>query len=518
MSRDEGASMSQGRAPLHRARVNRGRRTVLYGVVGAVVSVCLVLVLWSILPGADARWATLRLDILRIQVINGPLVPVVYGLAGLGLVSLLVRRWRVKPLTATLVTVAVAVSLTALSLWYINECNLFGVGLDQGTTVWALVTFAGVGVAVGALWWSGWRRRTVAVASICVFLAAGTLGINADFGLDSTIADLAGVSLAPPLRLPSTSQMKKPSELSSPQTGPLWQTWTPPADMPRVGTTGQIVIPPTVSGFHSRPAGIYLPPAALVANPPRLPLVIMMMGQPGNPDPSYVASVLNDFAAQNRGLAPIVLVVDQLGNPAIDTLCLNTSRYGNVETFLSVDVVNWARTHLHVLQDPAHWIVAGYSNGGECALSLGATYPQIWDNVLDISGEAYPGSDASAATLRTAFNGDRPAYHATFPSTILAAGHYPNTVGIFTVGSNDTFYVAQARDVRADAAAAGWKTTYWEVPNGGHVLKALMGGLSEGFSVLYPRLGLSEPVDDTSSQVSVARSPLATIVHSMFRH
>jgi hypothetical protein len=35
--------------------------------------------------------------------------------------------------------------------------------------------------------------------------------------------------------------------------------------------------------------------------------------------------------------------------------------------------------------------------------------------------------------------------------------------------------------------------TNYEVPNGGHVVKALNGGLNKGFEVLYPRLGLSRP-------------------------
>ncbi|WP_255409505.1 hypothetical protein [Cryobacterium sp. Y29] len=35
--------------------------------------------------------------------------------------------------------------------------------------------------------------------------------------------------------------------------------------------------------------------------------------------------------------------------------------------------------------------------------------------------------------------------------------------------------------------------TYWESPNGGHVLSALTDGLHEAFAVLYPRLGLAPP-------------------------
>jgi hypothetical protein len=58
-----------------------------------------------------------------------------------------------------------------------------------------------------------------------------------------------------------------------------------------------------------------------------------------------------------------VLVADQIGNPVVDPLRLDTVRYGNAKTYVTKDVVDWARTPLHVLQDAAHWTVAGYSNG-----------------------------------------------------------------------------------------------------------------------------------------------------------
>jgi poly(3-hydroxybutyrate) depolymerase len=266
-----------------------------------------------------------------------------------------------------------------------------------------------------------------------------------------------------------------------------------PHDLCDKGTIGSVIIPNTLSGFLARPAGLYLPPAALVRNPPALPLVIMLMGLPGNPDPSFQQPILDACAARHRGLAPIVLVADQLGNPAADLLCLDTVKYGKSETFLSGDVVAWARANLHVLPGAAHWTIAGYSNGGQCALSLGAKHPDIWGNVLDISGEEHPGASRPNQTLMQDFAGNKAAYQASRPLTNLSAHHYVDTVGIFTVGSNDGSYVTQAKRVEAAAQAAGWKTTHFEVPNGGHVLGALNGGLQEGYWVLYPRLGLSDP-------------------------
>ena len=67
---------------------------------------------------------------------------------------------------------------------------------------------------------------------------------------------------------------------------------------------------------------------------------------------------------------------------------------------------------------------------------------------------------------------------------MLAAHHYSDTVGIFTVGSNDGRYVSQAKTVGAAARLSGWKTTFFEVTNGRHVLGALNGGLQQGYRLL----------------------------------
>ena len=51
--------------------------------------------------------------------------------------------------------------------------------------------------------------------------------------------------------------------------------------------------------------------------------------------------------------APIGLVIDQLGDPAADPLCLDTDR-GSVETYVMQDVVPWARETAMRLPSGAH--------------------------------------------------------------------------------------------------------------------------------------------------------------------
>jgi enterochelin esterase-like enzyme len=427
-------------------------------------------------------------SLLRVNIVTGVVIWSCFALSAAALVYLLVRRPARRYLALTAGAIIVG-GLSAVLIWFvaIRVLNLFGTSLGLPVYLWLAATCAGVCLAVSSLWRSTTLRKTLAAACVVLFVVTGTLGVNAGFGLNRTLGSLLGIStektlaLPPPRSTPATSAPARP----------LWKSWTPPADLPAKGTTGSLAIPNTVSGFTSRPAGIYLPPAALVANPPALPLVVLMMGQPGAPDPSYIAESLDRLAAQNNGLAPIVIVADQLGDPSIDPLCLDTEKYGNAETFLTQDVVNWALANLTIIHDPRYWTIAGYSNGGQCAISLFAKHPKLWSNVVDISGEEFPGSEAVDANLQEVFGGDTSAYEAQKPVNLLANRHFTDAAAVFTVGSNDTAFIPGVKRVAAAAAAAGLAVTYWESPNGGHVLPALTDGLDKAFDVLYPRLGLS---------------------------
>jgi len=66
------------------------------------------------------------------------------------------------------------------------------------------------------------------------------------------------------------------------------------------------------------------------------------------------------------------------------------------------------------------------------------------------------GSEIQAATLQDVFGGDQAAYDAKKPVNLLAGA----------------------------APKAGMAVTYWESPNGGHVLPALIDGLDKAFQVV----------------------------------
>lgn len=427
------------------------------------------------------------MSLLDIPIVDGPVPWIVYGVAVALAVILLIRtptaRWM---LTAAIGVLGGAVIAAAIYL-IANATDAFGSALPLEVCFWAMAAFAGMGLAVVSLWQNPVWRKIVAVVAIVWFAITGVIGVNAFYGLNPTLGSLFGAAGDNPIAIPTNSA--SPTGPS----GPLYETWTPPADMPAKGTQGTQSIPATTSGFAARDAGIYLPPAALVKDPPRLPLVIMMMGYPGNPDPSYIGDVLDTFAAENKGLAPIVIVADQIGSGG-DPACADSKAYGDAESYITKDVVTWAKANLNIIDDPKSWVIAGYSNGGGCAIKYGALEPTAWKNILDISGEEFPGSEDPASVTQQIYGGDQAAFEASKPINIMKAakpGSYDGVTVVFTVGGADPDFIPAAKAVSAEAQAAGMKTTYYEVPGAGHVVDGLNGGLTEGFTVLYPVLGLS---------------------------
>lgn len=425
-------------------------------------------------------------DILSVDISSDA---VVYVGAAIGAVLFLVLFLRPgRALTQRGLAGAVAGAVIGLlGTWLVADVwNVFQIPITATVRIWVIALCAALGLVVVSFWKSPRWRKGLAAISIPVFLVVAGIGINAEAGIDKTLGAVLGIDTGETVKLPVPGQ-------DGGQEGevPLWQSWKPPAGMPAAGEQGTHDIPNTHSGFIARPAGIYLPPAAKTAKPPRLPVVVMLMGQPGAPTPQFIGGVLDTFAAANHGLAPIVVVADQIGPDQDDTLCVDSKKYGKVESYIMKDVVGFARDNLGVLQDPKFWTIAGYSNGGQCAISLGAKYPDVFGNILDISGEEFPGAEDPSGNLAQVFNGDQAAYDAQKPINIMAGKHFRDTTAIFTVGALDAGYVPAAQKVSAAARAAGMATSYYEVPDAGHLGLALTGGLQKGFEILYPRLGLS---------------------------
>jgi poly(3-hydroxybutyrate) depolymerase len=456
-------------------------------------------------------------QLLNLNIIEKPLLYSFYALSALAALCLLMRsvllpgsmrrsrspagaagapkHHRPKPLGrgTWLLTASAAVAggaLTGALTLFVCEAvlNVFGLPLDADTRAWVVFAFAGTGLAAVNLWRSRWWRKATALAGGLLFLATAALGINAGYGLNPTLGALLGLDQTRHLALPKLNP--KLRQENSPA---LWQSWTAPARMPATGRSGAVTIPADASGFQARDAYLYLPPAALVDDPPPLPIVIMMMGQPGGPEQNKSAvQELNALAQKNHGLAPLVLTIDQLGDPYRNPVCVDSGK-GNVYTYVTTDVVNYIRKNLNVATGRVQWAAAGYSNGGECALSFAAKRPELFGSLLDISGELEPLVGSADNTVKTVFGGNRAAFNAEKPASILKAHKYSDELAIFTSGALDRTYGPQAATAEADAKAAGMTTRRFVGEGIGHRGDAVAYGLKNALPLLYQRFGLAPP-------------------------
>ena len=433
--------------------------------------------------------------ILDLSIISGPLVVSVYVLAAVAALLLILvrpsRRWsRRRWFVVALGSAVVGAGLGLLATWLLSDvANLFGVSLSTVVHTWIAIGFAGFGLAIASLVRATWRRIIASVLALLLFAVTTAMSVNIDIGQYPTVRSAFGLSVYQGNALPTIATVPAGVERST------VATWTAPQGMPDKGVVGETVIPATTSGFAARPADVYLPPAALTANPPLLPVLIVMSGQPGNPDAPLSAAKLQQsldrYAAAHQGLAPIVVSPDQLGRPEANPLCID-SPLGNSASYLTVDVPAWIKANLPVLESPTYWGVGGLSQGGTCSIQLGAAHPELFSAILDASGELTPSLGDEQKTIDQGFGGDSAAYAAAAPAAIMAANApYQDMFAVFGVGANDSTFMPGIQTLYQDAQAAGMEAVYLEAPNSAHDATAWAYTFEQGLGLIADRWGLN---------------------------
>ena len=447
-------------------------------------------------------------SLAAIALTSGWLPVVVDAAAAALLVVVLIRRPRRAPLVATALAGMLGVGVGLVLCWLLgDQLDLFDVSLSPSSRAWVGATFGGVGVAVAALTRPGRGHRIVGALTIPVVLLAGALGVNADFGQYPTIGSLAGRAVAAPVPA-AVLTLQRAGAQRADSTGAeataavaLWKEIAdgrlPATGLRAHGLVGTVTIPAPVSHFPARPAYVYLPPAALTAHPVALPVMVLLAGQPGGPSnivqSGKLAEILDAFAASHDGLAPIVVIPDQLAAPQANPMCVD-SALGNSETYLTVDVPRWIRTHLTVQTSQAAWAIGGFSQGGTCSIQLGAGHPELFGAIVDISGQIAPQNGDLRQTIDRGFGGSSTAYAAALPEHLLAMhGPYPDTVAVFGSGQFDSKYGPRAIEMAAAARAAGMRVTRVISPGTAHDWHTVQWVLRTALGPIYRQLGLVAP-------------------------
>ena len=430
--------------------------------------------------------------LLDAPLLSGPL-PWVVGVAGtVGGLFLLARRSKRWWFVVVPIVLCAAAAVTALLAYLVDEVwRPFPDPVPLSVLLAVGAGLAGVGLGVAGMWGRRWWGRLTGLVAVVLVVLAAAQGVNGVYREYPTLRTALGLPAVD--EIPFTAIPLREQVIGARSGLPLSAVWRPPAGMPALGAVTQVTIPGRVSGFAARPAWLYLPPAYLSRPRAQLPVLVLMSGQPGTPrdwlDGGQLAARMDSFAATHDGLAPVVVMVDQLGSPLSNPLCVDSPR-GNAFTYLSVDVPAWIRRTLQVAPERSAWAIGGFSAGGTCALQMAVNAPDVYPTFVDVSGEAEPTVRDHAATVQAVFGGDEAAFAAVNPLDVLRTTRFPGSAGFLVAGRQDRQYLPQAQRVEAACKASGMDVQM-DVRPGGHSFEVWGPGLEDALPWLAKRLGMT---------------------------
>ncbi len=417
-----------------------------------------------------------------------PLLVLVVGLAALlGLAVSTNRPWWRRRLPAAVLLAGV---LSVLLVYTVDDWwQPLPDPLPRRVDLWIGLGVLGLLLAAFRLPGARWRGRVAAIgAALLVLLMAGSQ-INRHFDQYPTGRVLLAPWLAGTTALPTGSAN---STVTAPAGRTLAEVWQAPAGLPAKGTVSLAALPGAKRGFTPRAAYIYLPPAYHADPRPLLPVLVLLAGQPGSPadwvHSGQLADMMDAFAAEHQGLAPVVVAVDPTGSTWGNKLCMD-SKLARAQSYLAEDVPNWVHSHLQTATGRGAWAIGGLSLGGTCSLQLAVNAPQVYGSFVDISGQQEPTLGSHGRTVDEAFGGDESAFQAVDPLHVMARQNFPATAASFVVGRGDGEFGPQNRKVYQAALAAGMKAEFTQVP-GGHDWTVFRAGLSGQLPWLARQTGL----------------------------
>ncbi|MFC1432044.1 alpha/beta hydrolase [Streptacidiphilus sp. N1-3] len=421
-------------------------------------------------------------------------VPVTVAVVGaVALLLLCFSRHRGWWLRRAPLALLVAGALTWLVARVVDDWwQPFPEGLPSDSLLWIGVGILAVVLVLFRMPGLRWRERggMVGCGALVLLLCASQL--NVQFQEYPTLRAAPGPWKVKAGPLSAEDLARRPT-VSVPDGQALSQVWKPPAGLPATGTLATTAIPGTVSHFAARDAHVYLPPAYQASPRPRLPVLVLLAGQPGSPDDwvdsGQLVTVLDGFAAAHQGLAPVVAVVDPLGSAFANTLCLD-SRIAQAQTYLARDVPDWIGTHLQVATGRGATAIGGLSFGGTCSLQLAVNAPDVYGSFLDISGQDEPTLGSRDKTVSKAFGGDAAAFAKVNPLDVMARRSFPHTAGAIVSGASDSIYTPQQQRVLTACRQAGMDVT-WRLLPGGHSWQVWRAGLEQELPWVAQHTGLT---------------------------
>jgi enterochelin esterase-like enzyme len=250
----------------------------------------------------------------------------------------------------------------------------------------------------GLIFWLVRTRRVVlrVVAACLAFIIAmqfGVLSVNKYFGYYSTwgsaIADLSNQSTISGPQISSGSLLVGNRSLAFNQ-GTVYRRLAL-----QQGYTLSLTVPGKLSHI-SRTVFVYLPPAYFEKQYAhyRFPVIELIHGQPGEAQDWInvvgIQVTLNYLIRHGYAKPAVLVMPDANGGNGISLQCLNQFRGPRDLTYLAQDLPDQISRLLRVQAPGPGWGVAGFSEGGYCAVNMALRYRYRYGFAASMSGYFSP--------------------------------------------------------------------------------------------------------------------------------
>jgi len=351
--------------------------------------------------------------------------------------------------------------LLTLGVWLFNAIfHPVGYSFPFKFFYWVLLSFFALCLAIFGWKVNNWGIRVVSIVAVLVCVTLLGVRVNMNYEYYPTLSSLFGQEAA--------------HQSSLPQLKAIQQQVAKTGVLPSHGVTIEVQPPPTQSKFSAGPTYVYLPPAWFANPQPRLPVIELFPGIPGQSSDwtrAANADVTSDsFASKHQGKAPVLVMPDINGTANVDTECSDTTKFGKSQTYLTKDVPTYIiktfntqsneGTTVNGTKVPSGWGVAGLSEGGTCAAMVALRYPNEYKMFAEYSGdtnpvygEGDPGQPGvNQNTINVLYGGNAAAFYQNSPLSLLQ-GRFVGMGAWFAVGLQDDPHYVKATQSLHDLAA-----------------------------------------------------------------
>jgi enterochelin esterase-like enzyme len=239
--------------------------------------------------------------------------------------------------------------------------------------------------------------------------------------------------------------------------------WNSPA---QPGRKGKVAVATIQSGYLKGEKKLWVyTPAGFPKDGALYPLLVLF---DGDRNVMWIPRILDILIAQKR-IPPIVAIMTDESVPSARRTELPCNpQFAN---FLAKELVPWARKNYHATTKPERTVVAGSSFGGLAAVFAGLQHPDVFGNVISLSGSFWwkPDDDKKREWLTSLIEAS--------PKVAL---RFYLEVGLM---ESYSMQVDENRHMRAVLAAKGYPLHYFEY-DGGHSFLNWSGGMADGLQFI----------------------------------